>query len=189
MTSTNFLFENIRWNLKKDAYSRLLGLPSTQAQFCDQVEKLSRRYFPERKRVNTLETEFCLNEIALKTAKTNAQKTAKEYFAENWAKYVRLKKVFEKNYLIFPADGNKTRLETAAELIAKCSQFAVDDVTLAEMIYVCRDIMQLSERECDYLEDSVELYRINYYCACACGIFAGKQIGRASCRERVYSYV
>ena len=58
MASTNFLFENIRWNLKKDVYNHLLGLPSTQAQFCDQVEKLSRRYFPERKRVNTLDTEF-----------------------------------------------------------------------------------------------------------------------------------
>ena len=64
MASTNFLFENIRWNLKKDVYNRLLGLTSTQAQFCDQVEKLSRRYFPARKRVNTLETEWGLNEIA-----------------------------------------------------------------------------------------------------------------------------
>lgn len=185
MASTNFLFENIRWNLKKDVYNHLLGLPSTQAQFCDQVEKLSRRYFPERKRVNTLETEFCLNEIALKTAKTNAQKKAKEYFAENWAKYVRLKKVFAKNYLIFPSDGNKTRLEAAAELIAKCSQFAVNDVTLAEMTYVCRDIMQLSERECDYLDYAVELYKINYYCACAYGIFTGKRFA-SDCFARAF---
>lgn len=183
--ATNFLYRNIRWNLKRDAYDCLLGLPSTKEQFYDQLEKLSRKYFPERKRIETLETEFCLNKIALKSAKTDAQKTAKEYFNEYWSKYTRVKKVFEKNYLIFPASG-KTRLETAAELIAKCTQFAYDDKTAAEMCHAACDILQLTDRERDYLEYAVELYEIRYYCAATLGIFAGKRFAE-SCFARAFA--
>lgn len=172
--ATNFLLRNIRWNLNQNIYDDLVGLATTEQQFKNQLEKLSRRYFHERKQIETLDTEFCLNSIALKSAKTDEQKTVKNYFAEYWGKYQRLKKIFNKNYLVFPARGHKTRIEYAAELIAKCTQYTVDNDTMERLLSTTRDILQLTEREERYLASAVELYQINHYCAAANGIFRNK---------------
>ena len=178
--TANFLLKNIKWNLNQNASDSLIGLSTTEQQFYDQLEKLSRRYFPERKKIETLDTEFDLNSIALKTAKTEAQKTAKNYFAEYWSRYSRLKKVFDKNYLFFPSYANKTRLECAAELIVKCTQMTANRLQTEKLTEAACRILSLTERETLYIASVVELYAIKYYCAAASAVFRNKNFGAVS---------
>lgn len=160
---TNFLYKNFIWNFKKTNGS-LLTAATTEKQYLRQLYKLAERYYPERKQVDVVSVEFYLNEIALLTSKNEAVKLAKNYFEGYWTDYLRLRSVLNKVYLTFPSDSAKTRLEAIAELIAKCSQFAVDSKTLDKMIATACDVVQLDEKEARYLPKVVELYKITYYC-------------------------
>ena len=174
---TKYLYKNLRWEFNQDPFANLLGESTTEQQFYDQVEKLANSYFPERKHVETLNVEFCLNKISLLSAKTPEEKLALNYFQQFWSSYVRLKNTFGKKYLTFPSNSNGTRLEMVAALIAKCTQFATNDSTLARLCARASEICDMSEREERYLQNVVELYKIKYFCAAALAILQKKQHG------------
>ena len=162
---TNFLCQNICWQFNQNPFANLLAKTTSEQQFYEQLEKIANRYYPEARRIDTLNIEFCMNKISLARAKNTCEKVALGYFRMFWSQYVRLKNTFGKKYMTFPSVANTTRVETIAELLAKCTQFTVDDKTLAAMCSRAVEIAQLTEREERYLADVVSLYKIKYYCA------------------------
>lgn len=172
---SNFLYKNIVWSLNKKIGDDLLTLPTTEKQFVRQLEKIAENYYPERKQVDTQNTEFFLNQVALLSAKNKAVNLAKNYFEEYWTSYLKLKNIFGKSFLTFPSISAKTRIECIAELIAKCTQFAVDEQTLSRLTDCAKDIIQPNEKEERYLAHAVELYKINYYCKATLAAARGKQ--------------
>ena len=161
---SNFLYKNFIWTFGKKNEDNLLTLSTTGKQYTQQLYKLSEKYFPEQKQVDTVSTEFYLNEVALLSAKNKTVNIAKNYFDNYWTDYVRIKNLLNKKYLTFPANNVKTRPEAIAELIAKCSQFAVDEKTIESMTEEACNIMQLSDKEARYLPQIVNLYKIKFYC-------------------------
>ena len=182
---TNYLYQNLRWEFNQNPFANLLGQPSTEAQYYDQLEKLSNSYFPEHKHVETLNVEFCLNKIALSAAKSDEEKVALNCFNQFWASYLRLKNLFGKKYLAFPSNSNSTRLESIATLIAKCTQFAASATVLARMQSRTCEICQLTEREEKYLRDVIELYKIKYYCAATLAILHASHTNARKTRHGV----
>ena len=166
-----FLQKNISWNLHKNSFDNLVGASTSKEQLFFQLQRLTDRYFPERKKVETTFTEFNLNTIALAHAKTDAEKCIKHHFSAFWQSYLRVKSVFEKDFMYLPADGKKTRLEYVAELIAKCTQFAVDDSAITQICQRVREMFDLEDRELRNLENIVQLYKIKYFCAVSRAIF------------------
>ncbi|MCM1289400.1 MAG: hypothetical protein NC132_01935 [Corallococcus sp.] len=167
MRLTDFLHKNVTWNLHKNAFADLCAQPTAETQLLDQLRKLNDKYYPQRQTVETAYTEFCLNEIALATPKTEAQKIVKENFERYWQTYLRARNNFCKKYMLFPSDGKKTRIEQIAELVAKCTQFAVDGKTMDGILNKAREICDLEERESRNLFAAVDLARVNFYCAVA----------------------
>ena len=162
---TNFLYKNICWKFNQNPFANLLAKSTTEQQFYEQLEKIANSYYPETRRIDTLNVEFCLNKIGLAHARTACEKVALGYFRIYWANYERLKNLFAKKYMIFPSSANVTRVEAVAELLAKCTQFAIDDSTLSRICLRAVEIAQLTEREERYLTDVVALYKLKYYCA------------------------
>lgn len=160
---TNFLYRNIRWTLNRKTEDNLLTLATTEKQYVAQLYKLAEKYYPQRRQVNVIDAEFDLNQVALLRSKNDAVRLAKNRFEAFWSSYLQLKNLFGKSYLVFPANDCKTRIEAIAELITKCSQFAVNDALLERMIDCARDIMQLDEKESRHLPSVVELYKLIYY--------------------------
>ena len=156
---SNYLYKNFVWNFGKKRKESLISLATTEKQYLNQLYKLAECYYPERKQVDCVSAEFALNEVALLHGKNKTVDFAKSCFSAYWNSYLRIKKVFGKKYLSFPANGVKTRIEAVAELIAKCSQFAADSLTVDAL-----HRMQLDEKERRYLPEVVELYRITFYC-------------------------
>ncbi|MCH5157106.1 MAG: hypothetical protein J1G02_04435 [Clostridiales bacterium] len=167
---TNFLYKNIRWQFNQNPFANLLGKSTCEQQFYEQLEKIANTYYPETRRIDMVNVEFCLNKITLARAKNSSEKVALGYCRIYWAQYVRLKTLFNKKYMSFPANGTATRVEAVAELLAKCTQFAVEDKTLDRMCARATEIVQMSEREERYLSDVVALYKTKYYCAATIAI-------------------
>lgn len=165
MKITEFLQKNISWNLHKNAFADLCCAATNKEQLFFQLQRLSDKYFPQRQKVETVFTEFSLNSIALTSAKNDAQKCVQHHFNNFWQTFTRLKSVFGKDYMLLPSDGKKTRLEYIAELVAKCTQFAIDEETVAEICHRVREIFDFEERESRNLENAIELFKINYFCA------------------------
>ena len=90
--ATNFLLRNIKWTFNQNSTDELLSLPTTEAQYTAQLDKLARRYFPERLSIDTVTTEFFLNKIALTSGKSAEGLAIKNRFAHYWAKYEKLRK-------------------------------------------------------------------------------------------------
>ena len=174
---TQYLYKNLRWEFNQNSFANLLGQSSTERQFYDQLEKICNSYFPERKYVETLNTEFCLNKISLSNGKTAEEKVALSYYPQFWSNFARLKNLFGKKYMTFPSNANTTRLEMIAELIAKCTQFATTSNILARLCARACELCDLSEREERYLIDVVELYKIKYYCAASLAILQKNEYG------------
>ena len=174
---TQYLYKNLRWEFNQNPFVNLLGQSTTERQFYDQLEKICNSYFPERKRVETLNAEFCLNKISLSNGKTAEEKLALNYFQQFWSNFMRLKNLFGKKYMTFPSNANGTRLEMVAELIAKCTQFATNSSTISRLCNRACEICDLSEREERYLFDVVELYKIKYYCAATLAILHKNEYG------------
>ncbi|MCH5153371.1 MAG: hypothetical protein J1F68_05405 [Clostridiales bacterium] len=162
---TNFLYKNICWQFNQNPFANLLAPATCEQEFYEQLEKVANSYFPESRRIDTLNVEFCLNKISLAHAKTPSEKVALGYFRIFWAMYERLKTQFAKKHMMFPSSANSTRVEVVAELLTKCTQFAVDDKTLARMCLRAAEIVQLTDREERYFSDVVALYKLKYYCA------------------------
>ena len=162
---TNFLYKNICWQFNQNPFASLLAPATCEQQFYEQLEKIANSYFPETRRIDTLNVEFCLNKISLAHAKTPCEKMALGYYRLFWAQYVRLKNLFDKKFMTFPSSANTTRVEAVAELLTKCTQFSIDDKTLARMCTRAIEIVQLTDREERYLSDIVALYKLKYYCA------------------------
>ncbi len=162
---TNYLYQNLRWQFNQKPFAHLLAPTTTESQYYEQLEKIAERYYPLSRAVDTTETEFCLNKLALSRAGNDAEKTALSYFNEFWAQFVRLKNLFCKSFLLFPANSNTTRIEQIAELLCKCTQFATDVDTQQRILDKTYELTDLTEREQRYLEETVRLYKIKYYCA------------------------
>ncbi len=171
MKFAKFLYRNIQWNFDKDTFSDLCCAPTEESALTDQLHKLSDKYFPRQKQVETTYTEFCLNEIALATPKNAAQKFVKQQFGGFWQTFLRLKSVFDKPFAIFPANENQTRLEAIAKLVAQCTQFAITKEAMARICEKICTVFDLEEREKRHLENVITLFRVNFFCATARGIF------------------
>lgn len=171
---TNFLYKNMRWQFRQNTFENLVCKTTSEDQFYQQIEKIADKYFNETKHIDTLEVEFCLNKISLSRGRRTEEKVALNYFSQFWAQYVRLKNLFNKKYMTFPSNGSVTRVELIAELITKCTQFAVDDTTLERMCERTCEIVTLTEREVRYLREVVQLYKTKFYCATTLAIL-GKQ--------------
>lgn len=175
MKVTDFLQKNISWNLHKNSFADLCCVATGKEQLFFQLQRLTDKYFPQRHKVETTFTEFSLNAVALAPSKNAVENCVKYHFTAFWQNYLRLKATFEKDYMYLPSDGKKTRLEYIAELVAKCTQFAIDDAATAQICQRVREIFDLEERESRNLENAIELYRIKYFCAVARAIFSGDE--------------
>ena len=171
MKLTQFLKKNLLWNFAKDIFADLCCAPTTEEQLYFQLRRLADRYFPQRKKVDTAYTEFCLNEIALFQAKTPLQKCAQQHFEANWQTFLRLKNVFDKEYMTFPSDGGQTRLELIAELVTRCTQCTADKDGVDRICQHIRDLFDLEERESRNLENVLSLLSVKHFCAVARGVF------------------
>lgn len=160
-----FLYKNLRWQFNKQPFEHLLAPAATETQYLEQLAAIAGESCPQTRAIDTAETEFCLNRLILSRPSNHAQKAALGYSNEFWQQFIRLKALFGKKFLLFPANGHVTRVERIAELLCKCTQFAVDGETeqhLAEKTY---ESARLTEREKRYFKDVVRLYKIKYYCA------------------------
>lgn len=176
----NFLYRNLLWNLNKNGNDNLVALATTEKQYVNQLTKLAERYYPQRRQVDAVNTEFRLNQIALLPNKQQIVKLAQSKFESYWADYLKLKKLFAQKHLTFPANGAKTRIEAAAELIAKCTQFACSESVSERLAETARDIIQLDDKEARYLPYVVELYKINFYCEATIAAYRKKQSAAAT---------
>ncbi len=172
----DYLYKNICWNFRKDPFALLLSPSTTEEQYFEQLERIAEKYYPLQRQVEVINTEFCLNRLALTRVSDPRFEVAMGYFRQYWAQYVRLRSLFQKDFMNFPADTTATRIEHIAELISKCTQFALDDETLENIIQKTIDTLSMTEREVRYLEDAVKLFRIKYYCT-ACMSMSQKQLG------------
>ena len=173
MKFTNYLHKNIKWNFHKNVFADLCCAPTDENALWSQMHRLSERYFPQRQKVETTYTEFCLNEIAFFRPKTEAQKCVKQLFDGFWQSFLRVKSVFEKPFLLLPSDGNNTRLETISKLVAQCTQFALSNQEIQLICNKIQNVFDLQQRELANLRHAITLYKINFYCALAKRIFAG----------------
>lgn len=160
----NYLYKNLLWQFRRDRFEFLLAPSVTEQQYYEQLERLTDRYFPLTRAVETAETEFCLNRLALSRANSEAAKVALGCFNEQWARYVRLRNLFKKSFMLFPSDSCATRIEQIAELICKCTQCAAGE-TLSRILRKTCEVADLNERERNCLADAVRLYELKYYCA------------------------
>lgn len=181
MKISDFLRKNIKWNLSKDFFADLRCQPTDKETLVDQLHKFADRYFPQKRRVETAYTEFCLNEIALASPKTAAQKFVKAQFAEFWQTFLRLKRSLGKKSAFFPADDKQTRIEGVAKIVAQCTQFALTDADLERICEKTCEIFDFDEREKRNINNVVQLCRVNYFCTVAHGIFAKSKI----CEEKL----
>lgn len=174
MKITSFLKKNILWNCSKFCFDHLVGETTTEEELCEQLTKLAEKYYPQRQKIETAYTEFCLNDVAMRHAKTNVEKCALQLFNNHWNDFLRLKEIFEKDWLTFPSDGTKTRLETIAQLVVSCTQNTVDKQTLGRICEKIRTTFDLEERENRNLEHVLHLYSINHFCAVCHNVFFQK---------------
>lgn len=171
MKFAEFLKKNVKWNLSKDMFSDLCCAPTEKSALLLQMQRLAEKYYTQQRHVETSYTEFCLNEIAIASAKTSAQRFVKAQFGGVWQSFLRLKRSFTNATALFPADENQTRVEAIAKLIAQCTQFAVSRETLEELREKACEIFDLSDGEKRALQNVVRLARINFFCATSRGIF------------------
>lgn len=176
---TNYLIDNIRWQFNQNPFVHLLGASTTEKRYYEQLEKLTSSYFPQNKQIDTRYVEFCLNKIALLKPKNDAEKVALEYFSQFWSQFVRSKKLFDKDYLTFPADNICTKIENISALFAKCTQFAVDDNATARIVARTEELAELTEKETRYLPEVLRLTEVKYYCATTLSLFAEKPFAEA----------
>ncbi len=169
-----YLKKNLHWNFTKNYFNFLIGETTTEEQLSSQLATLSERYYPQRQKVETAYTEFCLNNIALKHAKTNMEKCAMHCFCGYWNKYLRLKKTLDTDWATFPSNGKNTRLEEIATLVIKCTQNTVDKHAMSRICETIRGLFDLEDRENRHLENVLCLYSINHFCAICNNIFDGK---------------
>ncbi len=171
----NYLYKNLLWTFNKKPFAGLLAPSVTEKDFFEMLERLARKSFPLERRIDLTETEFCLNSVSLGKPQNEAQRRAQDFFWEFWAQFVRLKTLFGKKYLRFPSDGTSTRIEQIAELLCKCTQFAVEENVLCDLLDKTRCILSLTERENRYLDDVVRLYKTRYYCAATAALTSGNR--------------
>ncbi len=164
--------ENFRWTLDKDYFMDLSAQPTSEKQLVFQLQKLAEQQFPLLKPIETNRTEFCLNSVALSFASDNLQKQIKSMFDGYWQSYLRLREKFSKQYMLFPADEQKTRLEKIAELLTKSTQFCADAESMGSIKNHIENLFGLSDREKKYLDDAVALYKVKFYCMAARSAFA-----------------
>lgn len=165
MAFFNYLHSNIKWQFRQNSFDKLNCHRTGKEALLHQLHNLGDKYYPDKRKVDVLTTEFCLNKIALSHAETVGQKLLQQRFTEQWTKFCLLKRLFARQYMYFPADGNGTRVEQIAELIARCSGFCLSDNELAEILREACVATDLTPREKQYLPEVLDLYKINTYCA------------------------
>lgn len=166
-SALSFLRKNLKWQFNQTVFDELVCQPSDKRQLNETLQRLADKYYPQNSPVDTLDTEFSLNKVALSRADSLSKKLAKERFLRYWQSFLRLKKLFAKPFMLFPSNSGGTRIEQIAKIIAKCTQFFVDDKQLREIIDYCNQIFDMNAREKDHLPNVVELYRLNHYAAAA----------------------
>ncbi len=176
MNFGKYLKANAIWITHKNHFDNLLIMPTTEAQLFEQMEKLRYHPYTQRKGIFLLDVEFCLNEIALRSATTVEQKMVLQLFDKYWQKFVRLKNTLANNNLLLPAD-KITRVEKVAQLICQCTQFCVSASKLEQILQKSQKILALTERETDYLSTVVDLYKIKYYVAVTKSVFKKQSLG------------
>ena len=72
MTFFNYLQNNLRWQFVQNPFGALVCPPTSKATLYGELDKLAEKYFPQNAKIDTLQTEFCLNKIALSAAKNRA---------------------------------------------------------------------------------------------------------------------
>ena len=108
---SNFLYKNIMWTFNRKDDENLLTLPTTESQYITQLEKLAEKYYPAKKQIDFVKTEFYLNQVALLRSKNNAAALAKNHFENQWYTYCKLRNAFDKKHLTFPSNGTLTRID------------------------------------------------------------------------------
>lgn len=171
MKIATFLKKNLLWNCSKNHFDNLVGETTTQEQLFAQLTKLAEKYYPQRQKIDTTYTEFCLNDIALRHAGSALEKCAMQRFDKHWRCFLRLKKVFNNDWAMFPSDGQRTRLEAIAQLVISCTQNTANQQTLEKICEKIRNVFDLEERESRNLENVLSLFATNHFCALCTNIF------------------
>ena len=165
MAFFNYLQSNIKWQFCQNPFGKLICPHTDKEALLHQLRRLGDMYYPDKGKIDTLTTEFCLNKIALREADNAGQKLLRQRFTEQWTKFCLLKKLFARQYMYFPSDGKSTRVEQIAELVARCSGFCLSEEELTEIVREAVVATDLTLREKQYLPEVLDLYKINIYCA------------------------
>ena len=112
MKTVSFLQKNLKWSAHKNFFDNLLAPAVEEKILVRQLQDLSERYFPRRKCVETAYTEFCLNRLFLKKARTPEQLWVTDRLAGQWEKFCLIKEKLQGVPL--PADEKSTRIEQIA---------------------------------------------------------------------------
>ncbi len=179
VNAVKYLKTNLQWTFTKKICADLRCQPTTKKQLWQQMERLSANYFPLRKAVDVLTTEFCLNKIALSRSRSPLVKAALGQFDAFWQEFVRIKHALSKKYMLFPCNG-ETRVESIAKLICRCTQFAASPATMAAALERAENAFDLTEREREFLPDVLSLYKIKLYCRLTEDALKGDCIAKTS---------
>lgn len=165
MKTVSFLQKNLKWSAHKNFFDNLLAPAVEEKILVRQLQDLSERYFPRRKCVETAYTEFCLNRLFLKKARTPEQLWVTERLAGQWEKFCLIKEKLQG--VLLPADEKSTRIEQIADVVCRCTQCA--DKEFADF-----SAFDFEGNEDKYLPFAMSLAEINFFCAAAEGIFENK---------------
>ncbi len=159
-----FLRSNAHWQLNQNPFAHLIAPTTTMDTLICQLAGISNSYYPELAPIDTQQTEFCLNKIALSSPKNPTQVALKKLYNEHWQTYVSLKNHFANRFLLFP--GNSViRIEKIAQLIAKCTAFCLNQWETEEILQKATDLCMLNDLEARNLPYVIKLYKTNLYCA------------------------
>jgi len=159
-----FLKSNAHWQLNRNPFAHLIAPTTTMDNLVAQLHAISNSYYPQVAPVDTQQTEFCLNSIALSIPKTPTQIALKKQFGEQWQGYLALKRHFNNKLMLFPANTT-IRIEKIAQLVTKCTAFCLDASQREEIVQKAADVCLLTDLEIRNLPHVLNLYKINLYCA------------------------
>lgn len=166
----NYLLSSAKCKLQRHEFRNLLGTETTLKQLCDQLANLSRGVFDGYTAIDTAQTEYYLNKIALKVPKTACEKAVRNAFDDFWQRFCQVKDALTRPHLRFPSNKDGSRLMQICSLVAKCTLFACDLHEIERNVCSNCDISQMEKA---YLFDALTLAKINYYCAVTLNLWHG----------------
>lgn len=180
---SNVFVQSAIWNCNKNPFSWLLTLPTTTQRLKCNLTKLGNRYFPVPTKVKDVTlVKLCLNDVALKKAKSKDEQCAQSHHAKMQSKQNALAKRLDG--VILPGDGKTTRCDEIARIVTQCTQGAKGD-----WLSLAKQYVDLTSKELRYLQDVLDLYALKLYATAYCDLARGGKLGKnALCQLLGYKW-